>query len=363
MFIETHEAINAKEEILLLTFLKSLAIQAYPCGRRRSKLTLNDPGDPVYIPFDPEARLNTEANNRKYTSLNGFNQTYINSSSAKTLSLALAGYLFNIDLKSLDDTGSATPEGIIRTFGEKAATALTPEGGSTSNITKLYVNIRIQNVKLFSGSEDDSYTTVLRDQIDEIKPRTDLDVLKSELKTPTTADANELGNYYFSGLSFSAEPLTSHLNYQNNDRYTYSLEIIDPDKNKNSPRSAVNVYQKVIGDSTATFHQQIVSLCILEKSSGGWKIHEPARLPHIEHGDEKDSIVLNKVKLTDLKATDIETDNLKVNTKIDASTAIVHTKTLYQDGHQVPMLKMEEQDNGTWRMQFSAAEEVLKETL
>ena len=60
MFIETHKTENDID----LTFIKSTCIQAYPCGRRRiPDQTAETAG--FRIPFDPEARLNTEANNRK----------------------------------------------------------------------------------------------------------------------------------------------------------------------------------------------------------------------------------------------------------------------------------------------------------
>ena len=65
-----------------LAFLKSTAVKAFPCSRRRSTLIDVDGRadtveDRYYIPFDPEARLNTESNIRKHSGLNGFKQSYI----------------------------------------------------------------------------------------------------------------------------------------------------------------------------------------------------------------------------------------------------------------------------------------------
>ena len=347
MFIETHKAVQNDD--LYLTFLKSLVVQTYPCGRRRSKIERGGTDSPSYLPVDPEARLNTEANNRKYTSLNGFTQTYLNSCSDKVLSLALAGYSFTIDLNSLNTTGNDTAETIVAAFGQKAIEALT----GTSTVldgSKIYANIRMQNVKLFSGSDNNYYTTILRDQTDSVKPRTELDILKY-IESATSFDIDDLHNYYFSGLSFSTSPLTEYLNYDEDEYYLESLEL-------GETRNIVNVYKKEINSDIDNLYQQVVSLCILENKEGTWKLYEPARLPHIEHGEEEDSIVLNKVNLNSLTAVDIEVDELKVNTKINAETAEVKTKTLYQNGNQVPMLEMTEQTDGTWRMNFSTAVKV-----
>ena len=90
-----------------LVFIKSKNVNVFPCGRRRSNLIDADGStltvnDRYYIPFDPEARLNTEANNRKHSGLNGFRQSYIYdwsyTASSGVLSLVIEGYLFNIIL-------------------------------------------------------------------------------------------------------------------------------------------------------------------------------------------------------------------------------------------------------------------------
>ena len=76
MFVRSSDNAN-------LIFIKSRYIKAFPCSRRRSNLTIDTDGnensvlDKYYIPFDPEARLNTEANNRKHSALNGYKQDYL----------------------------------------------------------------------------------------------------------------------------------------------------------------------------------------------------------------------------------------------------------------------------------------------
>ena len=103
MFIE-----KRYENDNILAFIKSKNIQVFPCGRRRST---DIAGTGTRLPFDPEARLNTEANNRKHSSLNGFTQTYLKEwdTTGKRLSLSIAGYLFDILLTN-DDTDYSEAE-------------------------------------------------------------------------------------------------------------------------------------------------------------------------------------------------------------------------------------------------------------
>jgi len=258
MFIETHVGSDAKSNDIVLTFLNSLNVQAYPCGRRRSTDIENDTGDKekYRIPFDPEARLNTEANNRKHSSLNGFTQTYLKDWDENTLTISLAGYLFTITL----DSGYASENA----FGTALFNALTTDNKELPEATHLYANILIEDVHLFSGFTE-YYTGILRNQSGDVseKPETALDLVADE-----TAAA-DIGNFYFSGLSFSATPLTGSTEFK-----TYD--------------SATNTKN----------NQTAVSLCLLETTAldeNGkpiWKIHEPARLPKIMHGDTEDSVVV-----------------------------------------------------------------------
>jgi hypothetical protein len=64
-------------------------------------------------------------------------------------------------------------------------------------------------------------------------------------------------------------------------------------------------------------------LCILEKGDSGWKIHQPALLPKVEHGADENSV--------------------KVNTLLASK--------LIQDGISVPALKLVESDGG-FQLQF-----------
>ena len=83
-----------------LVFIESSYIKVFPCGCRKSEL-VETGATKQYIPIDPEARLNTEANNRKHSGLNGYKQEYLNYWNTNgELSLVLAGYLFNIKLAS-----------------------------------------------------------------------------------------------------------------------------------------------------------------------------------------------------------------------------------------------------------------------
>jgi hypothetical protein len=133
MFIKTHDDTLDGGSTTTLTFVKSVNIQAFPCGRRRSTIINVTTED--RIPFDPEARLNTEANNRKHSGLNGFTQTYLNTwdTGKGILSIALAGYLFNITLPV--NSGNFWD---VDTFGDSIADL-------TGATTEIYANILIND--------------------------------------------------------------------------------------------------------------------------------------------------------------------------------------------------------------------------
>lgn len=349
MFNEKHKAVGASDD-LYLVFLKSPLVRAYPCGRRRSKYTPNETTTPSYIPTDPEARLNTEANNRKYSSLNGYTQTYLSSFNEKNLRIVLAGYAFDIDLDSLNTSGTNTPARALELFALKALEELAEDALDTCD--RLYVNIRLQEVKLFSGT-DTYYTSVLRDQTSSNSALTELDVI-NEVANQAGNDLSileNLNNYYFSGLSFSTSPLTDYLSFDYNGGY-YSEEIVE----SGPIRYVTNVYKQENNDKIR-LHQQIVSLCILKKDKNVWKVYEPARLPHIEHGEEEDSVVLNKVRLQTLDATTITSDTITARDRIKAPY-IDAENVLTQGGEPVPMIEMLEMPGEThnvWRMKFTHA--------
>ena len=246
--------------------------------------------DDYYIPFDPEARLNTEANNRKHSGLNGFTQTYLKDwaeGGSEFLTLSLGGYLFKIKL----DSCYQTP----KEFGSKLATI-------TGSTDKIYANIRIEDVHLFSGFEE-YYTGILRNQSNTDVPELSLDLLKY-IDEPSISDLQNSSNYYFSGLSFSASPITRR------------------DGETRSESAFV---------TSNGINQYTISLCILQKNGEEWQVHEPAYLPNIEHGDTKDSVKLNNVTLN----------------KIDANE-------LTHKGNPLSMLTVAP-SGSKWQLQFSSA--------
>lgn len=282
MFIETHVDTIAGKNIPL-TFIKSKNVQAFPCGRRRSAKidqddNTNTTTDQYRIPFDPEARLNTEANNRKHSGLNGFTQTYLSvwDKIGGQLSLSLAGYLFNIILPDETDGGG----NVVKSYREENTFGTAIADLIAAN-TSIYANILIEETQLFSGRPRNYNTEILRNQSNDEDPA--LDFLKS---ASSNLDPTDADNYYFSGLSFSADPLTG------NTEKTWSTLTL--------PES----------------QQVVVSLHILEKLEDTWVIYEPARLPKIEHGDTEDSVVLG-----DTTAASLTTPTLAVSNETGTAEA------------------------------------------
>ena len=269
MFIEVHNA-NATSGPKL-AFLKSLNVQAFPCGRRRSECVdfddQNNDGlfkneEKYYIPYDPEARLNTEANNRQHSSLNGFTQNYIKDWDAAALTLSVGGYLFIVktQYESQDILGY---EDAFDAFGKTFVKKVGDTGSS------IYANIRIEEVPLYSGFTT-YYTSILRDQTTEAIPSASIDMLISNT-SPETLKNNPENCFYFAGLSFSTSPLAGD--------YTGT-----PDKELLTTKDDGSIYQRTI------------SLRILDKvDSGVWKLHQPALLPKIQHGKTENSVKLNTV--------------------------------------------------------------------
>lgn len=221
-----------------LVFIKSKNIKAFPCGRRRSSLVDTDNNndtvsDRYYIPFDPEARINTEANNRKHSGLNGFKQSYLNYWKLDgSISLVLGGYLFDITAEYGYATGNL--------FGTAVAESLNISNGS------LFVNIKLATMEFFAGSDNipAANTEILRDQT---TSKTPLECLDQPIADGV--DTTKLDNYYFCGLSLSN----------------------------------VNLEEAYEGAGW-------ISLQLLDFIDGVWVIHEASRLPKIDHGDERDSV-------------------------------------------------------------------------
>ena len=298
MFNEMHA--SSTENGINLAFIKSANVQAFPCGRRRSELVEKDGDsntvdDKYYIPFDPEARLNTETNNRKHSGLNGFSQTYIKNWDVDNLSLVLSGYLFDIKL----DAGYQTPADFVT----KLATAL-----QETDFSSIYANILIEETPLFAGFKDYS-TWVLRDQAKNETASVSLDLLSTAVKedTKSLTEIQDPENYYFSGLSFSTQPRTGDL------EATYS----------SLPIGTVH-----------TRSQLLVSLHILEKDTNGdWQIYLPALLPKIEHGSTEGSV----------KVKSISTEHIElISTNAGGTTSV----------SSVPSLDVVESSPGIYQLQF-----------
>lgn len=319
MFIETHID-TVKDQSLVRTFISSTQVQAFPCGRRRSALIEEGEAtksENYRIPFDPEARLNTEANNRKHSSLNGFTQTYLNSWVDNRLSLVLAGYLFNISC--FDDYSGENNSGendFGDDFGDGVITSLENANNlSESDKTKIttakciYANIVIkEDVKLFSSFPQTYFTGVLHKQQTEDTSGTVLDILCSGATDPT-----QITNYYFSGLSFSVMPLTGK------DEIQSELEV---------------------KDEAGNLQETWVSLRILERDSteDSWKICESAKLPKIAHGSTEDSVAIERLEVT---------DKFKVKAQGDivlmaggSFSGSISAEKIMQNGVSVPTIKL-----------------------
>lgn len=246
-------------EDIKLAFIKSSKVKVYPCGRRRSQPIDQDkktttPNDVYYIPFDPEARLNTEFNNRHYSGLNGFDQSYLKqwSDEESNKIIVLGGYTFYLDLDTLEKTAD-----FVKSLEDK---------GLTEASNAIYVNIRLERIQLFEGFTD-YYTWVLRNQSATGSALTELDLLKTG-----ETESEDFNNYYFSGLSFSVEALTG----------------------ENEVRSIVECDIKSnVGTSIISTKQQIISLRLFEKINETWTICQEALLPQIIHGKVENSAIID----------------------------------------------------------------------
>lgn len=256
-----------------IAFIESPAVSVFPCGKRRSSPIETSDGT-HYIPFDPEARLNTEANNTKHVGQNGLAESFVHeyTSGARYLDLSLAGYSFKI---LLEETASGTTLS-INDFGKELIkyvnTSDTPDTAD-----KIYANIVIQDIPLFTGDEVVAKTRVLRDQTSEETINNSLDLLatSTENSDPTP------DSYYFSGLSFSTFPRIAEGNPADTTATVYETE-------------------KIISTEVS---QKFVSLCILKKEQDTWVINQSALLPKIAHGDTIDSVEVYDLKTHNLSIT------------------------------------------------------------
>lgn len=339
MFNEKHFLNN--NEDMPLAFIKSKNIKVYPCGRRRSEFVNITEGSTTgqnegyYIPFDPEARLNTEANNRKSVGINSFTQTYVNrfptEKETTLISLSIAGYLFDINLdgaKAADDVGAAVQEAL----------------DSKEPPTDIYANIRIQSVPLFSDSGLKYYTQVLRNQTASQDPSTTLDLLCST--SQETLDKEDINNYYFSGLSFTAKPITDYISYADEDDYYV-------DSIEEASWCSKAIYEKAdkvnVNPATDTLYQYVVSLHILTKDDK-WQVYQPALLPEIAHGETEGSIkVPGVITAGGLALTD--RGSISTNGTIDAYKITRNAK----DVPVIDLVQIGDANENKWQLQISFA--------
>lgn len=308
---------------IALGFLNSMEINVFPCSRRNSSIieSQKEGQSHYYFPYDPEARLTTEANKIKETSSNGFTQTYIKSvnffddeslagtdrivhypdqknptrtktgkndvnfSTLPGFNFVIGGYNFNIPLNNPKHPCN------LNAFAETIISALAGLA-EQDNPDKLYANIRLINVPLYSlgdsgtvvvdGDGNSPSTTrtivantwILRDQFEGAQgvdvtlgpppPAAHLDALKTSATTSADVRSN-LESYYFSGLSFSTTPLTG-------------LETTS--------------YSEVYLSNDSQYDQRVISILLLIKNekTGEWQKNQRALLPNIWHGEEEDSV-------------------------------------------------------------------------
>jgi hypothetical protein len=234
-----------------LAFVRSKYIKVFPCGRRRSipidkDGNNNTPNDVYYIPFDPEARLNTEATNRKHSGLNSTVQSYIRDFTSKRFTFVINGYVFEIQLDDANNTVTKFCENLLGVLND----------GTSSR--SIYANIGTEDVEFFSKAT----TEVLRDQTNENPHTSSLD-----LYVPREPENNS-NSYYFSGLSLTTSDTLPAFN--------------DPSN-------------KTVKDARVT------SLKLFEKIEGSWQICNSSRLPDIQHGSVNNSIKVGTIEASSIK--------------------------------------------------------------
>lgn len=276
-----------------ITFPASIDVQAFPCARRRSiELTIGQTQQ--MWPFDPEARLNTERNNRRNTGINGYRDSYINKISINKpansapasgqeqklgeCDFTLAGYNFKLSLfeDSLPTAFNRTGvESGIDLLGQLILHGLALDEPSTNSANKLYANIVLEEQMLYTGDLTNATTKKLsasswllgRQVVKNNSSETALDLLRSIATGEKEAELiTDAANFYFSALSFSKEKITPSAAIE--DRNGVSIAPVE--------RNGKNLI--------------VVSMNILQKSNNQWIINQRALLPDIRHGSTVDSV-------------------------------------------------------------------------
>lgn len=254
MFNKKHQIGYGSNSEQYLSFLGSKYVKVFPCGRRRA---YKKDGTP--IPFDPEAKLNTELNNRKVSGLNSLNESFYVGQEWSTdlLRLVIGGYSFDIELADSCKN--------IADFCNKATELI------GNNDKAIYANIKLSKIQIYESNDSsydsssalDSYTWVLKNQSDD----TNISYLDIKIKDdPATID-----DFYFSGLSFSTYPLVDGMTTDTD--YAHS---------------------PIYSSDTVTQQDFSIKLFIYDK---GWKLNPTILLPELSHGDTDKS-----VRFTELQA-------------------------------------------------------------
>ncbi len=270
MFNKIHGIGAGENSAYELVFVGSKYVKAFPSGRRRA---LKDAANNLYIPFDQEAKLNTEFNNRKHTSLNGLASSFYNGKSWSTdaLKVVIGGYSFDISLNEDHNSINNFCRGILNTISTyKELNSTTENIDAVAEDGAIYVNIKLEKTPLYESTDAalDCDTWVLRNQssADAISY---LDI--AAVDNPTTSD-----NYYFSGLSFSRKPVAT------------------------TPNGTDRFFKETSGSGTVQ-QDYSLKLFVYNTTSKNWSINPKVMLPEIEHGDTEHSIKLNELFVNSIK--------------------------------------------------------------
>jgi hypothetical protein len=295
LFIEknTYYPEAGSGESVNITFPASIDVQAFPCARRRSiELTIGQTQQ--MWPFDPEARLNTERNNRRHTGINGYRDSYINTINIEKptatapasgqeqklgeCDFTLAGYNFKLNL--FEDS---LPTGFTRTgvtsgidlLGQLILHGLDLDETIANSANKLYANIVLEEQMLYTGDLTNATTKKLsasswllgRQIFQNTGSETALDLLRAVAPGENASDLiKDPANFYFSALSFSKEKITP----------SSAVEDVN----------GVSISPVVLSGKNLI----VVSMNILQKSNNQCVINQRALLPDIRHGSTVDSV-------------------------------------------------------------------------
>jgi hypothetical protein len=342
MFNKVTPAFNAKNA-LCLVFLNSAQVLAFPCGRRRTPTI-----DANYsIPFDPEARLNTEANNRKHSGLNGYTQTFMSwESGAESFIVVIDGYLFEVKLPDRTATASTVGDLVISAIAkynvtkapesekftdaeieakievEKNTLLTAIDANGSNEISNIYANILIQKVPLYSSDKLTYQTSILRDQAADTNSN-DWTSINPFIDLQTKEDPG-IEDYYFAGLSFSVKPLAEEIDTDIKEKTDFTYEArIEPD---------------------GTLYQKVISCKLFEREQTDWKLCNQMLLPKIEHGETEGSVKMKTVLVDNLKMPYTDSEN-KTTIRSVPSLNVVETS----------------KDSGIYQLQFAFGKEEEKE--